>query len=66
MKETIENDAYLNSCKCPVCGKKHFRDSQEGTFFCSKCGTQLHKRAFTDEEIKKAIFDYEMDKYEDL
>lgn len=22
IEETINNDAYLNSCNCPVCGKK--------------------------------------------
>lgn len=64
--ETIENDAYLNSCKCPICGKKHFRGSEERTFYCSECGTRLHQRAFTEKEVKDAIFEKEMDEYEDL
>lgn len=63
--ETIENDAYSHSCKCPECKKKIFRDSKERTFYCESCGTQLHQRAFTEEEIDAALFEHEMDEYED-
>lgn len=64
-KETINNDAYLWRCNCPVCGKSIQRDSEEKTFYCSECGTKLHQRAFTQEELGKASFDREMDSYED-
>lgn len=66
MTETINNDAYLNNCTCPICGKVHSRGREEKTFYCSECGTRLHQRAFTDEELEKAIFEDEMDRYEDL
>lgn len=66
MKETIENDAYSYRCKCPVCGKIHQLEGyDERIFFCSKCGERLHQRAFTQEEIDDAIFQREMDEYED-
>jgi ribosomal protein L37AE/L43A len=65
MKETIKNDAYLNSCECPNCGNYIRRSSKERIFFCEECGTHLHQRAFTQEEIDKALFDNEMDSYED-
>lgn len=64
-KETVENDAYLWSCKCPNCGKKIHRDSEERTFFCEQCGIQLHQRAFTEKELDAASFDRKMDEYED-
>jgi ribosomal protein L37AE/L43A len=64
-KETVNNDAYLNSCDCPICGKHISRGYEERTFFCECCGTHLHQRAFTDEEMKAAIFEKEMDEYED-
>lgn len=65
MKETINNDAYSNRCNCPVCNKRLFRGSEDRIFYCENCGTQLHQRAFTREEIKEAIFQHEMDEYED-
>jgi ribosomal protein L37AE/L43A len=65
IKETINNDAYLNSCNCPVCGKKISRGYDERTFYCEQCGTRLHQRAFTEDEIQQALFEDEMDKYED-
>lgn len=65
IKETINNDAYSNRCHCPVCGNCIQRGSEERTFFCDQCGTHLHQRAFTEEEIKDAIFEKEMDEYED-
>ena len=57
IKETINNNAYLHSCNCPVCKKNISRDYEEKTFFCTQCGTQLHQRVFTEEEIKQALFD---------
>lgn len=63
--ETVENDAYLHSCKCPECNKRIFRGSEERTFYCENCGTKLHQRAFTQEEIDDALFQHEMDTYED-
>lgn len=48
-----------------VCKKNISRDYEEKIFFCAQCGTQLHQRAFTEEEIKQALFDAEMDRYED-
>lgn len=65
IKETINNNAYLQICNCPVCKKNISRGYEEKTFFCTQCGTQLHQRAFTEEEIKQALFDEEMDRYED-
>lgn len=65
MKETIENDAYTNSCVCPTCNKSMFRESEESTFFCRNCGEYLHARAFTKEEIDDAIFQRRQDEYED-
>ena len=32
IKETIKNNAYLNSCDCPVCGKHISRGYEERTF----------------------------------
>lgn len=55
IKETINNDAYLHSCNCPVCKKNISRDYEEKTFFCVQCGTKLHQRAFTEEEMRTAI-----------
>ena len=63
--ETIDNDAYLHRCTCPVCKKKLFRGSEERTFYCEQCGTHLHQRAFTETEIEDALFEHEMDEYED-
>ena len=65
MKETINNNAYLHSCNCPTCNTHLHRGWEEENFYCYKCGEHLHAPAFTDEEIKKAIFDLEMDNYED-
>lgn len=63
--ESIENSCYLNSCKCPVCGKSMTRGTGEETRYCQKCGQKLHLRAFTKEEIRQAVFDRRMDDYED-
>lgn len=65
VKETIENDAYLHSCRCPQCSKKIHRGYEERTFYCENCGTRLHQSAFTQEEINDALFQHEMDEYED-
>ena len=65
VKETVNNNAYLNSCNCPVCGKHIARGYKEKTFFCQQCGTHLHQRAFTEDEIQKARFEKQMDEYED-
>lgn len=65
IKETISNDAYSNSCVCPVCGKHISRGYEDRTFYCEKCGTHLHQRAFTEKEVEAAIFDKEMDECED-
>lgn len=65
IKETINNDAYSYRCHCPVCGNCIQRGNEERTFFCDQCGTHLHQRAFTEEEIEEAIFQHEMDEYED-
>ena len=64
IKETINNDAYSHSCNCPVC-RTYSRAYEEKTFFCTQCGTKLHQRAFTEEKIQQALFDEEMDRYED-
>lgn len=65
MLETIENNAYSHSCICPCCGKRISRDFEERVFYCEVCGQQLHQRAFTDEEVKEALFQHEMDEFED-
>ena len=64
MKETINNNAYLLSCECPTCGHKLSRDYDEETFYCRYCGEHLHARAFTKKEIDEALFELEMDDYE--
>lgn len=63
--EAVHNSAYSHSCECPVCGKNISRNSGEDTVYCSKCGQKLHLRAFTDAEIREALFQHEMDEYED-
>ena len=62
--ETIKNDAYLHSCECPKCHHTLFRDSEEEIFFCKYCGAHLKARAFTEKEIEDAIFEWDMDEYE--
>jgi ribosomal protein L37AE/L43A len=64
--ETVKNDAYQRSCRCPKCNNYIARCSYERIFYCDECGTKLHQREFTEEEVKKARFDREMDEYEDL
>lgn len=59
--ETINNDAYSHACECPSCGSKISRDYKERTFYCMTCGTHLHQRAFTQEEIDETLFQHEMD-----
>lgn len=63
--ESVNNNAYLHSCECPKCGKTMTRGYEEETRFCSKCGQKLHLRAFTKEEVDDALFQNEMDDYED-
>ena len=64
-KETLDNDAYLLSCKCPTCGHRLSRGYEEDTFYCRYCGEHLHARAFTDSEVKDAHFISAMDTYEE-
>lgn len=66
MKIAINNNAYYLTCQCPVCNSTLSRNYKEENFYCKNCGTKLHTRAFTKEEIKNAIFEKEMDDYEDL
>lgn len=63
--ESVENSAYLLSCRCPACGAHMSRGYDEETKFCSKCGQKVHMKAFSKEEVKQALFDNEMDDYED-
>lgn len=63
--DSVNNDAYLHSCNCPKCNKYMYRDTKESFIYCSECGTYLHLPAFTKDEIRKAIFEREMDEYED-
>ena len=65
IRETINNDAYLNSCNCPSCNKTISRGYEDKIFYCEQCGTHLHQRAFTEDEIQKARFEKQMDEYED-
>ena len=65
IRETICNDSYLNSCICPKCNRVIHRGYEERTFYCEFCGTHLHQRAFTQEEIDDALFQHELDEYED-
>lgn len=65
IKETIQNDAYLLSCRCPACNALIRRGYDEETCYCSKCGQRVHMRAFTDEEIEDAHFEHKMDHYEE-
>ncbi len=63
--EAVNNDAYLGSCECPMCGKHITRGYDEESVFCSECGQKLHLRAFTKEEVDDALFEHEQDEYED-
>lgn len=63
--ESVENSAYLLSYKCPACGARMERSYGEETKFCSRCGQKVHISAFSDKEVKQALFDNEMDEYED-
>ena len=62
--ETIDNDAYLLKCKCPVCQTLIARDYDEKTFFCNNCGTKLHHNAFSKDEINEALLQNQIDDYE--
>ena len=55
----------MHSCECPNCHHTLFRDSEEEIFFCRYCGAHLWAKAFTEKEIENAIFEWEMDEYED-
>lgn len=63
--DTIQNDAYLLSCQCPVCMHSITRGYDEGVAYCEKCGQKLHFPPFAKEEIDNAMFEHEMDSYED-
>ena len=64
--EATNNDAYSFSCECPKCGKRIHRGEEEKVIWCENCGTKLHLRAFTDEEVDDGRFQRQMDNYEDL
>ena len=66
MKIAINNNAYYLTCQCPVCKSTLSRDYQGEIFYCRYCGTKLLALAFSQEEINNAIFEKEMDNYEDL
>lgn len=63
--DTVENDAYLHSCKCPICDEPITRGSEETHMFCPNCGQRLRLPAFTKDEVDEGIFQREMDEYED-
>lgn len=63
--DSIQNDAYLLSCKCPSCMSTLGRGYDEEFVFCKRCGKKLHLPAFSQAEIEKAMFEKEMDRYED-
>lgn len=63
--DTVQNDAYLLSCKCPACMHRITRSYDEGNAYCEKCGQKLHFPPFSKEEIDNAMFEHEMDTYED-
>ena len=65
MKTTINNNAYLLSCKCPTCGHILSRGYKAEEFFCRYCGEKLYAEAFSDKEIEDALFRSEMDSYEE-
>lgn len=65
MKKTINNDAYLLSCKCPTCNHILSRGYEAEEFYCRYCGEKLYAEAFSDEEIKDAFFKSEIDSYEE-
>ena len=65
MKTTINNNAYLLSCECPICGHILSREYEAEEFFCRYCGEKLYAEAFTDEEIEDALLRSEMDSYEE-
>ena len=65
MLETIYNRAEYHDCRCPICNSLQYRGYEETIFFCRMCGNELHARAFTQEEIKEALLQNEMDDYED-
>lgn len=63
--DSIENSAYLHSAKCPKCLKSISRGYKEDIVYCSGCGQKVHIPAFSEDEINKALFEHEMDEYED-
>lgn len=63
--DTIQNDAYLLSCQCPVCMHSITRGYNEGVAYCEKCGQKLRFPPFAKDEIDNALFEHEMDSYED-
>ena len=65
VSEAINNDAYTWCCECPVCHHTNRRGLEEQTTFCKHCGTKLHMRSFTSEEMEIARFHIAMDDYED-
>ena len=64
--DTVNNDAYLLTCECPICKTIIDRDYDEHFQYCPSCGTKIRMPPFSEEEIEKAVFENEMDEYEDL
>lgn len=64
--DTVENDAYLLSCKCGKCGAYLERGYDEEEQYCPSCGAHIRMPAFSKEEVDRARFENEMDEYEDL
>ena len=61
---TIDNNAYLLTCRCPSCSNTLDRGYKEEMQYCKYCGQKLRFPAFSDEEVRKAHFESEMDGYE--
>ena len=52
-------------CKRNKLMSADLQSNDNHTLYCEQCGTRLHQRAFTEDEIQQALFEDEMDKYED-
>lgn len=64
IQEAVKYNQYLHSCHCPSCDNRiHWGDDR--VVYCSKCGQKLWVRKALKEEIEEALFEHEMDEYED-
>ena len=64
-KDAVRDNAYTLSAECPSCGQLLSRGYEEKFAYCVNCGQRIHFRPFTEDEIKEAHFQDEIDGYEE-